>query len=368
MSKKILTVDDSKPIRMIIQRAFRSYDCQIVEAADGVEGLTVARRERPDLIILDLTMPVMDGFEMLTRLKSAPDLKDIPVIMLTAEAGKDNVLRIAKLGVRGYLVKPFKDEAIVEKVTGVIPLDLQGAAGKAPSDEIRLLVVDDKPAIIEQFRKAVADTAWKVEAAATPAEALALCDKIQPSTVIASLSLPDGAAFTLFKDLRARPAGKTIPLLGICLVSATADQEKARLQGVTQFINKPIISDAVKNVLTRALNIDTTSKYFEEANGELTIQLPSEIDSFTENKLALKGRQKLSEAVENGVTRFIIDMRPVQAPDMRMIELVVSLTAACKELSLEYTLVGNETVKAECSKYQESQGWEIQEASAAVAA
>ncbi|HXP62275.1 MAG TPA: response regulator, partial [Dongiaceae bacterium] len=60
MSVKILTIDDSKTIRMIVAKAFKPYDCTILEAANGIVGLAVASRERPDLVLLDYTMPVMD--------------------------------------------------------------------------------------------------------------------------------------------------------------------------------------------------------------------------------------------------------------------------------------------------------------------
>jgi len=106
MSHKILSVDDSRTVRMIIQRAFRPFDCTVVEGANGEEGLAAASSEAPDLIILDITMPVMDGVTMLTQLKANPLLKDIPVIMLTAEHGQENVANIVKLGVKDYLVKP----------------------------------------------------------------------------------------------------------------------------------------------------------------------------------------------------------------------------------------------------------------------
>src|SRR5450432_2186495 len=109
MRHKILTVDDSKTVRIIVRKAFKDYECDIFEAANGVEGLALASKEMPDLILLDVTMPVMDGVEMLTKLKSDAQLKGIPVMMLTAEGGRDNVLKIAKLGIRDYLVKPFKE-------------------------------------------------------------------------------------------------------------------------------------------------------------------------------------------------------------------------------------------------------------------
>ena len=122
MPIKILSVDDSRTIRLIVAKAFRPYDCQICEATNGEEGLAVAAREKPDLVFLDVTMPVMDGVTMLTKLKEDPALKMIPVIMLTAESGRDNVLHIARLGVRDYLVKPFKEEQLIEKAGRVVSL------------------------------------------------------------------------------------------------------------------------------------------------------------------------------------------------------------------------------------------------------
>ena len=122
MATKILSVDDSRTIRIIVGRTFKPYDCQICEAGNGEEGLAAAAREKPDLIILDVTMPVMDGVTMLGKLKEDPALKTIPVIMLTAESGRDNVLQIAKLGVRDYLVKPFKEEQLIEKAGRIVTL------------------------------------------------------------------------------------------------------------------------------------------------------------------------------------------------------------------------------------------------------
>ena len=135
MPTKILSVDDSRTIRLIVGKTLRPYDCVLCEAANGEEGLAVAAREKPDLVLLDVTMPVMDGVTMLTKLKEDPELKSIPVIMLTAESGRDNVLHIARLGVRDYLVKPFKEDQLLDKVGRVVSLQKKGAplAAAAPT-------------------------------------------------------------------------------------------------------------------------------------------------------------------------------------------------------------------------------------------
>jgi len=131
MATKILSVDDSRTIRLIVGKAFRPFDVQMCEAANGEEGLAAAAREKPDLIILDVTMPVMDGVTMLTKLKEDAALKTIPVIMLTAESGRDNVLQIAKIGVRDYLVKPFKEDQLIEKAGRIVTLQKKAAAPAA---------------------------------------------------------------------------------------------------------------------------------------------------------------------------------------------------------------------------------------------
>jgi DNA-binding response OmpR family regulator len=131
MNLKILTVDDSRTIRMIVKKAFQQYNCDIIEAENGMEGLALAAKEKPDLIVLDITMPVMTGIEMLGKLKEDAELKSIPVIMLTAESGKDNVMNIVKMGVRDYIVKPFKGEQLIERAHHII--DLTRSAGPSAS-------------------------------------------------------------------------------------------------------------------------------------------------------------------------------------------------------------------------------------------
>jgi two-component system, cell cycle response regulator len=124
MRYRILIVDDSKTVRSIVRKALRVFDCEILEANNGLEGLRVVAKESPHLILLDVTMPVMDGIEMLKKLKADSALKTIPIIMLTTQGGRDNLLKIGKLGGHDYLVKPFREEVLAEKVTRVVALKL----------------------------------------------------------------------------------------------------------------------------------------------------------------------------------------------------------------------------------------------------
>ena len=127
MNPKILSVDDSKTVQMALARLFSPFECELCEARNGADGLAVAARERPDLIILDYNMPVMGGVKMLQRLRGDAELKRTPVIMLTSESSAENVATVARLGVRDYVNKPFKDDVLLAKVARVIPLVARAA-------------------------------------------------------------------------------------------------------------------------------------------------------------------------------------------------------------------------------------------------
>jgi len=122
MTPKILSIDDSKTIRLVLARLFRPFACEWREAANGEEGLTIATQETPDLIILDYNMPVMDGITMLRKLREDAALKRTPVIMLTAESGLECLATVARLGVRDYVTKPFREEELLAKVGRIISL------------------------------------------------------------------------------------------------------------------------------------------------------------------------------------------------------------------------------------------------------
>jgi two-component system alkaline phosphatase synthesis response regulator PhoP len=107
MAKKILAVDDEKHIVRLIQVNLERAGYEVITANDGKEALDMVAAEQPDLVVLDVMMPVMDGFETLRNLKANPATREIPVIMLTAKAQDADVFRGWQSGVDCYLTKPF---------------------------------------------------------------------------------------------------------------------------------------------------------------------------------------------------------------------------------------------------------------------
>ncbi len=121
MSKKrILVVEDEQELIKAVQIRLKYSGYEVLSACNGREGLEVARKEKPDLILLDMMMPEMDGLTMLSRLKNSSDIKHIPVIMLTAKAQSDDIAQASKLGAFDYVVKPFTSQILLEKIRKAI--------------------------------------------------------------------------------------------------------------------------------------------------------------------------------------------------------------------------------------------------------
>jgi CheY-like chemotaxis protein len=116
----ILIVDDDIPTRALVKAALEGAGHQIRESANGAECLLAANAEAPDLILLDVNMPVMDGFQTLHALKSDPVSRSIPVVMLTARAAETDMVQGWQEGVDYYLTKPFTVEELLAVVGRVI--------------------------------------------------------------------------------------------------------------------------------------------------------------------------------------------------------------------------------------------------------
>lgn len=115
-TKKILAVDDENDVLLIIKTALLSEGFDVKTASSGEEALAVAPEFAPDLIILDMMMPEMTGFETLKRLRSDTPLKQTPVIMLTGVSDKDKIREALDSGISYYMVKPFEFHDLISKV------------------------------------------------------------------------------------------------------------------------------------------------------------------------------------------------------------------------------------------------------------
>ncbi len=120
MGHCILTVDDSSTMRQMITFTLKGAGFEVLEAADGVEGLEVAQGKKLSLIITDVNMPRMDGITLVQRLRALPEFKFTPILVLTTESDAAMKQRGKEAGATGWIVKPFSPEKLMDVVNKVI--------------------------------------------------------------------------------------------------------------------------------------------------------------------------------------------------------------------------------------------------------
>jgi len=119
LKKKILSVDDSSVIRKIIRSAVEVLKYDLLEASDGEEAISILNKEENEdirLILLDWNMPGMNGLDFLKAVKNHPVFRNIPVMMVTTESEKGNIIKAVQAGVSNYLIKPFNTEELIKKI------------------------------------------------------------------------------------------------------------------------------------------------------------------------------------------------------------------------------------------------------------
>lgn len=116
-AKKILIVDDDPLLREMLSTRLKAEGYDVIQAGDGAEGLEKAKKEKPDLIILDVALPQMNGYEVCGTLKSEPEYSKIPVILFSA---KEDIQLAEKVGADAYIIKPFGSKVLLKKVKELI--------------------------------------------------------------------------------------------------------------------------------------------------------------------------------------------------------------------------------------------------------
>lgn len=116
----VMVVDDSLTVRRVTERLLRRQNMDVLTAKDGVEALTMLEERVPDLILLDIEMPRMDGYELTRHLRRSPRLKTIPIIMITSRTGEKHRRLAMELGVDRYLGKPYQETELLDEISAVL--------------------------------------------------------------------------------------------------------------------------------------------------------------------------------------------------------------------------------------------------------
>ena len=218
----VLVVDDDETQRELMSRFLVKEGYAARTATDGASGLELARRLKPRAILLDVTMPGMDGWSVLSALKADPELAAIPVVMVTFVSER---ALASSLGAADYVIKPV-DWTRLRHV--------MEAFRDAEGD---VLVVDDEEDTRQRSRQALERNGWSVVEAANGQEGLEQVARSVPRVILLDLNMPVMDGFDFLKELRARPGCADVPVVVLTALDLTAD-DRRRLRGANQVLNK----------------------------------------------------------------------------------------------------------------------------------
>lgn len=177
---KVLIVEDSSTQRLILRSLLTKYfSCEVSQACDGAEALSMIEQSRPDLVLLDVAMPVLDGVETLRAIRSAPEFRSIPVVIVSGSCDRNVASQMIDLGVEDYLVKPLHHERSVQRLKRVFdslvaPPDPAPTIAPPTTPEERTALLADSDAAFRAFASPLLGQFFKVTEAESGAEALQL--------------------------------------------------------------------------------------------------------------------------------------------------------------------------------------------------
>jgi len=121
MSNRILVIEDNEDNRQIIRDLLTSLGYELIEAVDGAQGVAMAQSHRPDLILMDIQLPEMDGYEATRQIRAVPELKTVPIIAVTSYALSGDEAKARDAGCDGYVAKPFSPRELLAKIRKFLP-------------------------------------------------------------------------------------------------------------------------------------------------------------------------------------------------------------------------------------------------------
>ena len=279
MTARVLVVDDvSANVKLLEARLSAEY-FDVITAMDGFEALSICERAECDIVLLDVMMPDMDGFEVCRRLKSNPATHYIPVVMVTALDQPSDRVRGLEAGADDFLTKPVSDVALIARVRSLTRLKMvtdelrmRAVTSKEigienPSLEAvgdtgrdgRMLIVDDRKASYERLASMLT-TEHSVDVESDPNEALFHAAEGNYDLIIVTLALENFDALRLCSQVRSLERTRTLPILAV----SDADNNERLVRGLDIGVNDYLLRPVDKNELLARVRTQVRKKRFSE--------------------------------------------------------------------------------------------------------
>ena len=356
---KILTVDDSRAVRMIVSKHARELGFEVEEAEDGEQGLLKLEEDKFDLVVLDVTMPVLDGPGMLVKMRENGN--QTPVLMLTSESKRSIISQLMKLGITDYILKPFKPEELQGKMMKALKMEGRGApvptegivqeapaASAAPGSPgkggegggkpfVDILVVDDMENVHKRLRQLIPEH-LSLSYALTARAALGTARERVFRVVLIDHDLPDVSSASLMKQLRLMQPHAAF--LALALRTTNSVQDEAKSAGFDGVVFKPFNPEGLEDFLLRffdnqdAVSVDGNLLRVAAFKGRET-RLPGYFVQVA--NLVTKAIDDIAAAC---FAEVILDVSQVPSIPEKIARLVLDLRERSTKVGVELRLVG----------------------------
>jgi DNA-binding response OmpR family regulator len=250
MSAKILIVEDDEDIRRGLNIRLRASGFTTLCAQDGITAVSMAQRERPDLVLLDLGLPGGDGFVVMNRLRTAA--ATMPVIVLSARDPLLNRNRALEAGARAFLQKPVDNDKLLESIRQALSGDdsgravIDGAGGGR-----KVLIVEDDPDIRRGLSIRLKVNQYETVFATDAISAISVAQRERPDLILLDLGLPGGDGFVVMDRLRSGGVGT--PIIVLSARDPLLSRDRALSHGALAFLQKPVDNDVLLATIRQAL-------------------------------------------------------------------------------------------------------------------
>lgn len=267
MSARILVVDDILPNVKLLEAKLKNEYYNVLCAYSGAEALEIIRTERPDLVLLDVMMPEMDGFEVCRIIKADPELEHIPVVMVTALTDSSDRVNGLTAGADDFLTKPLDDVALMARVKSLVRLKMamdewrarentatslgvieESYSSNLPQDPANILVIEDQDFELKKLKDTIESEGHEVSTAPNGIAALELIKQNSFDVIILSLDMDHGSdddGLRFLSHLRSNDKTRSIPILMVSREDSTKIARGLEI-GAHDYIVRPIDKNELK--------------------------------------------------------------------------------------------------------------------------
>ena len=248
MSRKILVIEDNEQNRILMRQILTYHGHEVLEAENGATGLAMAREHMPDLILLDLQMPVMGGFAVIKELRVSPALRHLKVIAVTSFAMKGDREKALDAGFDEYVTKPIDTRKFSETVKNFLPDE--GPAIKKPV----VLCIDDEPANLKLLENILVPRGYEVISAADGPAGLLQLKSRSIDLVLLDLMMPGMDGLQVSRNIKDDKKYTNIPIVILTAYTGVESYIESLNDEVFAYLHKPFKTEELVKIVHAALD------------------------------------------------------------------------------------------------------------------